>query len=75
MIFVTHSINEALFLADRIVYMAEGQITADFSVALPRPRGTLTPDESERLGVMRRELLRLFDQEEDQSCWPTGNVS
>lgn len=75
MIFVTHSMNEALFLADRIVYMAEGRITAEFPIELPRPRSTLTPDESERLGTMRRELFRLFDQEEDPACWPTGNVS
>lgn len=37
-VFVTHDISEAILLADRVVFVDAGQITADFMVDLPRPR-------------------------------------
>lgn len=39
-IFVTHDVDEALLLADRVVVMssAPGRIVEDFTVSLPRPR-------------------------------------
>ena len=37
-LFVTHDLEEAVKLADRVVVMAEGRIIEDFPVALPRPR-------------------------------------
>ncbi len=37
-IFVTHSIEEAVFLADRIVIMESGTTVTDISVNCPRPR-------------------------------------
>jgi sulfonate transport system ATP-binding protein len=35
---VTHDVDEAVLLADRILVLADGQIAADISVELPRPR-------------------------------------
>lgn len=36
--FVTHDIEEAAYLADRVIVMAKGDISAEFRVDFPRPR-------------------------------------
>ncbi|WP_084092903.1 ABC transporter ATP-binding protein [Andreprevotia lacus] len=43
-VFITHDIDEALFLADRILVLAPapGGIAAEFDIALPRPRAAAT---------------------------------
>jgi NitT/TauT family transport system ATP-binding protein len=57
-IFVTHSIEEAIFLADRVVVMSPspGRIVADVRVALDRPRDVSSPPFNE----MRRSLGALL---------------
>lgn len=62
MVFVTHDIHEAVFLADRILYMTPGRIFQTLPVPLPRPRGTLDDTDAARMRAIRRELLDLFDQ-------------
>ncbi|ORB25877.1 ABC transporter ATP-binding protein [Mycolicibacterium parafortuitum] len=37
-LFVTHSIEEAMLLSDRVVVMADGKVRADVSVPIERPR-------------------------------------
>jgi NitT/TauT family transport system ATP-binding protein len=64
-VFVTHSIPEAVYLSNRVVVMSArpGRITAVVDVDLPRPRDVLTR-ESERyfaLVTEVRELLRTGD--------------
>lgn len=39
-LFVTHSLDEAIFLSDRIVIMGYGRIVAERTVDLPKPRDT-----------------------------------
>jgi NitT/TauT family transport system ATP-binding protein len=57
-LFVTHSIEEAIFLGDRVVVMSPGpgRIESQMEITLPRPRDVVAPDFND----IRRELsLRL----------------
>lgn len=69
-LFVTHDIDEAIFLADRILVMSAspGRILREVEVTLPRPRDadlTLSPEFIELkkscLDVIRTECLRAFE--------------
>jgi NitT/TauT family transport system ATP-binding protein len=53
-VFVTHSIEEALVLADRVVLMSPGpgRIVGQTVITLPRPRDVSSPD----FNALRREL-------------------
>lgn len=65
-IFVTHDIHEAVFLADRVLYMADGRIVRELPVDLPRPRADLCCADADRLCAARRELLGWFDRTETE---------
>ena len=62
-LFVTHSIDEALLLADRILVFSPrpGRIAADIRVDLPRPRAP----QSEAFSALARELRGLVGAERD----------
>jgi NitT/TauT family transport system ATP-binding protein len=75
-VFVTHSISEAVFLSTRVVVMSArpGQIVGIVDVDLPQPRTTETREEPRFAELIRevRQLLRKgggFDVEEPT---PTG---
>ena len=57
-IFVTHAIEEAILLADRVVVMAAapGRIVADERIDLPRPRDPTEP----AFNLLRRRLSAML---------------
>lgn len=74
-VFITHDISEAILLADRVVFLAEGRITADFEVDLPRPRTAEFIASDLRAREIGQYLTDLFyesggdpDQDEGDGC-------
>ncbi len=63
-VFVTHDISEAILLADRVVFVADGRIAADFMVDLPRPRTQELLTENARARQIAERLTALFYESE-----------
>ncbi|WP_102348856.1 ABC transporter ATP-binding protein [Bacillus sp. Marseille-P3661] len=62
--FVTHGIDEAIYLADKIVVMSArpGRVKEIIDVNIPRPRG-LEVKETAEFGRLRRHLWQLLEDE------------
>jgi len=60
-VFITHSIPEAVFLGDRVIVMTPrpGKVADIMSVDLPRPRTTSIRDEPKFIGYVRQIRERL----------------
>lgn len=56
---ITHDVDEALALGDRILVIKEGQIVEDVAVALPRPRSTYMIT-GEDASIIRRSVVLHF---------------
>jgi NitT/TauT family transport system ATP-binding protein len=63
-LFVTHSIEEALYLADRTVVMTyrPGTVKRDLVIGLPRPRDVSSP----AFNALKKELSLLLMEEQDR---------
>ena len=63
-LFVTHSIEEALYLADRTVVMTyrPGTLKRDLAIDLPRPRDVASPT----FNALKKELSLLLMEEQDR---------
>lgn len=59
-LFVTHSLDEALVLSDRIIVMREGALVSDIDVGFPRPRDSAAIVEETAFLELRRSLARLL---------------
>ena len=63
-IVVTHDIDEAVYMADRVIVIGEkpGTVSANIDVTLPRPRNQLETREHSSFSIHRREV--------SESMWP-----
>ncbi len=57
-VMVSHLVEEAVSLADRVVLMRDGTVERVYPVALPRPRHELTKEFSDRVLEIRRAFFR-----------------
>ncbi|TGG93558.1 ABC transporter ATP-binding protein [Natronospirillum operosum] len=74
-VFVTHDIDEAVFLSDRVVVMSAspGTIIADIKIDLPRPRDALIVTSPEFLDL-KRQCLDII-REETTKAFALQNAS
>lgn len=74
-VFVTHDIDEAVFLSDRVVVMSAspGNIIADIRIDLDRPRDSLAVTSPEFL-ALKRECLAII-REETTKAFELQNAS
>ena len=73
--FVTHSIREAVFLADRVVVMngRPGRVTAEVPIALERPRSASTEELPEFLKLVARVRSELSAGIGEPAARPVGS--
>jgi NitT/TauT family transport system ATP-binding protein len=56
-VFITHSVPEAVYLADRVVVLREGAVALDQTIDLPRPRDIAREEFSKYTLQLEREIM------------------
>lgn len=64
-VFVTHDVDEALILSDRILFMKDKKIMTDFKVPFARPRDREKLIALPEYRALRRKVVDLFYDEQD----------
>ena len=58
-VFITHDVNEAVFLADRVIALAKGEVKREVKIDLPRPRVWDALIEDDRFKSLSAQVLQL----------------
>jgi NitT/TauT family transport system ATP-binding protein len=58
-LFITHDVGEAVFLADRVIVLSKGTVLKELAIDLPRPRNWDTLMENARFKSLSAEVLQL----------------
>jgi sulfonate transport system ATP-binding protein len=58
---VTHDVEEAVALADRVVLLEEGRIAMDLPIVLPRPRRRGSAKFASMVGTILDRLMKTVD--------------
>jgi NitT/TauT family transport system ATP-binding protein len=76
-VFVTHSIPEAVFLSSRVVVMSPrpGRIVSVIDVDLPRPRNDDTRETARYFELITEVRETLRGRRGDPACWAGGGAS
>ena len=71
-VFVTHDLDEALLLADKIVFMVPKGIQSVINVDIERPRDKEKLLSDDHYRSIRSKLIKLFNNEHEESSFTGG---
>lgn len=71
-VFVTHDVDEAILLSDRILFMDKKKISKEIDVNFPRPRKREELIDKEGYRTLRKRVVNLFYYESDEKPFVEG---